>query len=244
MGQLLERDAGARRRPSSPPRCGRAARPPGVRQMEASFANLQTRQHRSHADPQPGRLAHAARDAAGLEGGRSGFATIGITHYTVAALDELAAILRAERLDFVQLGYSLDVPRRRSPAAAARRRSAAWRSSSISLSTAASLFAQVRGKALPDVGSRGRLRQLGTVLFEVHPGPSGRDLRHSRHGKARACARQRRRRHGASARCRPAPAHERLLGGGPTLGFATGGGKIARSNFREKIDFYRSAVES
>ncbi len=32
---------------------------------------------------------------------------IGITHYTVPALDELAAILKNEKLDFVQMGYSL-----------------------------------------------------------------------------------------------------------------------------------------
>lgn len=32
---------------------------------------------------------------------------IGITHYTVPALDELAAILAGEKLDFVQMGYSL-----------------------------------------------------------------------------------------------------------------------------------------
>ncbi len=37
------------------------------------------------------------------------FRTIGITHYTVPALDELARIIRAEKLDFVQLGYSIGV---------------------------------------------------------------------------------------------------------------------------------------
>lgn len=35
---------------------------------------------------------------------------IGITHYTSSALPELAAIIRAEELDFVQLAYSLAVP--------------------------------------------------------------------------------------------------------------------------------------
>lgn len=37
------------------------------------------------------------------------FRYIGITHYTVPALDELAAIIRAEKIDFVQLGYSIGV---------------------------------------------------------------------------------------------------------------------------------------
>jgi len=37
------------------------------------------------------------------------FRYIGITHYTNAALDDLAAVLRAEPLDFVQFAYSIDV---------------------------------------------------------------------------------------------------------------------------------------
>lgn len=37
------------------------------------------------------------------------FRYIGITHYTVPALEDLARIIRAEKLDFVQLGYSIGV---------------------------------------------------------------------------------------------------------------------------------------
>lgn len=37
------------------------------------------------------------------------FRAIGITHYTTSALDELAAILRAEQIDVVQMAYALDV---------------------------------------------------------------------------------------------------------------------------------------
>jgi len=33
---------------------------------------------------------------------------LGVTHYTASAYDELAAVLRSETLDFVQLNYSLD----------------------------------------------------------------------------------------------------------------------------------------
>jgi diketogulonate reductase-like aldo/keto reductase len=40
---------------------------------------------------------------------RKTFRYIGITHYTVPALDELAAIIRAEPIDFVQFGYSINV---------------------------------------------------------------------------------------------------------------------------------------
>ncbi len=42
---------------------------------------------------------------AAKEAGR--YRYIGITHYTVPALDELAKILKNEKLDFVQMGYSL-----------------------------------------------------------------------------------------------------------------------------------------
>ena len=35
------------------------------------------------------------------------FRTLGITHYTVPALDDLADIIRKEKIDFVQLGYSI-----------------------------------------------------------------------------------------------------------------------------------------
>ena len=37
------------------------------------------------------------------------FRAIGITHYTTSALDDLAAILKAEPLDVVQMAYALDV---------------------------------------------------------------------------------------------------------------------------------------
>ena len=37
------------------------------------------------------------------------FRTIGITHYTASAFDSLMAIMRAEKIDFVQLPYSLAV---------------------------------------------------------------------------------------------------------------------------------------
>ena len=33
---------------------------------------------------------------------------VGITHYNAGAYDELAAVMRAERFDFLQINYSLD----------------------------------------------------------------------------------------------------------------------------------------
>ena len=106
----------------------------GVAQMKASAAKLQTpgidlMQIHNLVD-----WRTHLRTLARLEGAEA-FRYIGITHYTVPALDELAAIIRAERLDFVQLGYSINAR-----AAEARllplAQSAAWRSSSISRSTA------------------------------------------------------------------------------------------------------------
>jgi diketogulonate reductase-like aldo/keto reductase len=77
------------------------------------------------------------------------FRYIGITHYTDPALDELAAIVRAERIDFVQFGYSIA-----SRAAEARLLPlCAERGVAVIVNQpfdSGSLFAQVRGKALPE----------------------------------------------------------------------------------------------
>jgi diketogulonate reductase-like aldo/keto reductase len=73
---------------------------------------------------------------------------IGITHYTVPALDDLAAVIRAEPIDFVQLAYSIDVR-----AAEGRLLPlAADRGVAVLVNRpfgSGSLFARTRGKALP-----------------------------------------------------------------------------------------------
>lgn len=80
----------------------------GIAQMQASAAKLQTQtidlmqihnlvDWRIHL-----KTLRAWKD-------RGQFRAIGITHYTTSALDELAAILRTEVVDFVQMAYSLDV---------------------------------------------------------------------------------------------------------------------------------------
>jgi aryl-alcohol dehydrogenase-like predicted oxidoreductase len=80
------------------------------------------------------------------------FRYIGITHYTDPALDELAAIIRAERIDFVQFGYSIA-----SRAAEARLLPlCAERGVAVLVNQpfdSGSLFGQVRGKALPEWAS-------------------------------------------------------------------------------------------
>ena len=76
------------------------------------------------------------------------FRYIGITHYTDPALDELAAAIRAERIDFVQFAYSID-----GRAAEARLLPlCAERGVAILVNRpfgSGSLFGQAKGKALP-----------------------------------------------------------------------------------------------
>src|SRR5438132_5687526 len=77
---------------------------------------------------------------------------IGITHYTDPALDELAAVIRAERIDFVQFAYSID-----GRAAEARLLPlCAERGVAILVNRpfgSGSLFGQAKGKALPEWAS-------------------------------------------------------------------------------------------
>ncbi len=77
------------------------------------------------------------------------FRYIGITHYTNSALEDLAAIIRAEAIDFVQLAYSIDVRE----AEARLLPLAAERGVAVLVNqpfSTGDLFRQVRGKALPE----------------------------------------------------------------------------------------------
>jgi aryl-alcohol dehydrogenase-like predicted oxidoreductase len=80
----------------------------GRRQMEASFAKLKTR---SIDLMQIHNLVDWKTQLKTLRAWKSAhrFRYIGLTHYTVPELDRLASILKSERLDFVQFGYSLNV---------------------------------------------------------------------------------------------------------------------------------------
>jgi diketogulonate reductase-like aldo/keto reductase len=77
------------------------------------------------------------------------FRYIGVTHYTVGGLDELAAVIRSEPIDFVQLAYSINVRQAetRLLALAAERGVAVITNLPFD---SGSLFARVRAKALPD----------------------------------------------------------------------------------------------
>jgi aryl-alcohol dehydrogenase-like predicted oxidoreductase len=123
----------------------------GVNQMQASLANLQTRsidlmQIHNLVDWK----THLRTLRAWKEQKR--FRYIGITHYTVPELDSLADIIRDERLDFVQFGYSLNVraaETRLLPLAAERGVAVIANQPFDS----GSLFAKVRGKSLPSWAS-------------------------------------------------------------------------------------------
>ena len=77
------------------------------------------------------------------------FRYIGITHYTIPALDELAAIIAKEKIDFVQLGYSIGTraAEQRLLPVAAERGVAVIANQPFDSGEA---FQRVKGKALPE----------------------------------------------------------------------------------------------
>ncbi|WP_436318167.1 aldo/keto reductase [Variovorax boronicumulans] len=84
-----------------------SGRDAGIAQMEQSFARLRTKQMDLM---QVHNLVDWRTHLATLRGwkdkGRVRY--IGITHYTASAYAEVEAVLRAEKLDFLQINYSLD----------------------------------------------------------------------------------------------------------------------------------------
>ena len=77
------------------------------------------------------------------------FRYIGLTHYTESSLDELAAIIKAERVDFLQFAYSINVR------AAERRLLPLARERGVAVIInqpfdSGSLFRQAKGKAVPE----------------------------------------------------------------------------------------------
>ena len=96
---------------------------------------------------------------------------IGITHYTVPALDELAAIIGAERIDFVQFAYSINVRAAESrllPLCAERGVAVLVNQPFDS----GDLFRKVRGKALPEWAAEIDCASWGQVFLKYllgHP---------------------------------------------------------------------------
>jgi diketogulonate reductase-like aldo/keto reductase len=119
----------------------------GAAQMSASFAKMQAStidlmQIHNLLDWR----THLKTLRSWKEKGR--FRYIGITHYTSSALADLADVIRAEEIDFVQLAYSIDVrdAEERLLPLAAERGVAVLVNRPFSTG---GLFGQVRGKALP-----------------------------------------------------------------------------------------------
>ena len=107
VGELLD-DLGAQQVPFMATKVWTRGRDQGVTQMDASIAKLRKRpldliQIHNLVDWR----TQLATLRTWQEVGKVRY--IGITHYTTSALDDLAAIVEAEDLDFVQCAYSISV---------------------------------------------------------------------------------------------------------------------------------------
>jgi aryl-alcohol dehydrogenase-like predicted oxidoreductase len=95
----------------------------GIRQMEESFTRLRTqRMDLMQVHNLVDYRTHLATLKTWREQGKVRY--IGVTHYTSSAYDELARVLAAEELDFVQLNYSVferEAEKRLLPLAAEKR---------------------------------------------------------------------------------------------------------------------------
>ena len=99
------------------------------------------------------------------------FRTIGITHYTTSAFDELMAIMRTEKIDFVQLPYSLAVR-----AAEAKLLAVALEKGIAVIPNrpfdGANMFAKVIGRPLPDWAAEIDAESPGQIFLKYligHP---------------------------------------------------------------------------
>jgi diketogulonate reductase-like aldo/keto reductase len=84
-----------------------SGRDAGIAQMEQSFARLRTqRMDLMQVHNLVDWKTHLSTLRGWKDKGRVRY--IGITHYTASAYDEVEAVLRAEKLDFLQINYSID----------------------------------------------------------------------------------------------------------------------------------------
>ena len=136
---------------------------------------------------------------------------LGITHYTQSAHDELEAVMRAEKLDFVQLNYALDdrAAERRLLPLAAERGIAVLVNQPFG---GGGLLRKLCRRQAAGLGGRDRLHELGAGAAEVRARQPGGDLRHPRHRQAGAHGGQLQGRFRSAARRRLAQAHHRGVG--------------------------------
>lgn len=109
---LKQMGAGARKKAFLATKVWTSGRQAGIRQMQDSARLMGATGEKQMLDlMQVHNLVdwrtHIKTLRAWKEQGR--FRTIGITHYTSSAFDDLAAVIRAEKIDFVQFAYSIDV---------------------------------------------------------------------------------------------------------------------------------------
>jgi diketogulonate reductase-like aldo/keto reductase len=176
-----------------------SGREAGVAQMEQSFQRLRTQridlmQVHNLVDWR----THLATLRGWKDKGRVRY--IGITHYTASAHAEVEAVLRAEKLDFLQINYSADARdagQRLLPLAAERGTAVI-----VNLPFGGGgLLRRLRGKPLPAWAADIGCASWAQVLLKfVLSHPRG-DLRDSGHGPRGAHGRQRGRRHGHVRRC-------------------------------------------
>lgn len=124
-----------------------SGRDAGIRQMEESFRRLRVqRMDLMQVHNLVDYRTHLSTLRRWKEQGKVRY--LGVTHYTASAFDELARVLAAEDLDFVQLNYSLaerEAERRLLPLAAEKRLAVL-----VNRPLAAGgLFRRVSGKTLP-----------------------------------------------------------------------------------------------
>jgi aryl-alcohol dehydrogenase-like predicted oxidoreductase len=124
-----------------------SGRDAGIRQMDESFRRLRTqRMDLMQVHNLVDYRTHLSTLRRWKEQGKVRY--IGVTHYTASAFDELARVLAAEDLDFVQLNYSIterEAERRLLPLAA-EKRLAVLANRPLA---AGELFRRVRSKSLP-----------------------------------------------------------------------------------------------
>ena len=142
----------------------------GMAQMRTSAARMQTRtidlmQIHNLVDWQ----THIKTLRDWKDGGL--FRAIGITHYTTSALDDLAAIIKTEKIDFVQTAYALDVR------AAEERLLSVAQDHGVAVIvnrpfSGGSLFTKAKGKPLPDWAGEIGAASWGQVFLKYligHP---------------------------------------------------------------------------
>jgi diketogulonate reductase-like aldo/keto reductase len=124
-----------------------SGRDAGIRQMDQSFRRMRTeRMDLMQVHNLLDWRTHLATLRGWKEQGKVRY--VGVTHYTESAYDELARVLRAEEIDFVQLNYSIverEAERRMLPLAQERRVAVIVNRPFAQ----AGLFSRVRGKPLP-----------------------------------------------------------------------------------------------